>query len=176
MAVTINTHKDGEARGIAEVLKYLDLGKTLAFPNVMFFPWESDVLAVSSAGYVTEYEVKSSISDWKADVEKDKFKHPMKSKFERAVKQLYYVVPVGLYEKYQQSAFPIAPGAGICVYGGWAKAGLKIEQQAKTNVNAKPLDQKDLMRLYRSVYYRYLRLAQTGRVRVDLQTVDWSAT
>ena len=48
---------------------------------------ECDVLKVTMAGYATEYEIKVSRSDFKADLKK---KHKHDSKF---IKQLYYTVP-----------------------------------------------------------------------------------
>ncbi len=53
---------------------------------------ECDILKVTKAGYATEYEIKISKSDFKADFKK---KHNHESKF---IKQLYYVVPFELLE------------------------------------------------------------------------------
>lgn len=48
---------------------------------------ECDILKVTPSGYATEYEIKISKSDFKADSRK---KHSHDSQF---IKQLYYVVP-----------------------------------------------------------------------------------
>jgi hypothetical protein len=48
---------------------------------------ECDILKVTLSGYATEYEIKISRSDFKADLKK---KHKHDSRF---VKQIYYVVP-----------------------------------------------------------------------------------
>ncbi len=53
---------------------------------------ECDILKVTLSGYATEYEIKISKSDFKADFKK---KHNHDSKF---IKQLYYVVPFELLE------------------------------------------------------------------------------
>jgi len=48
---------------------------------------ECDILKLTKTGYATEYEIKISKSDFKADLKK---KHNHDSKF---IKQMYYVVP-----------------------------------------------------------------------------------
>lgn len=48
---------------------------------------ECDVLKVTPSGYATEYEIKVSKSDFKADIKK---KHKHDSRF---IKQMYYAVP-----------------------------------------------------------------------------------
>lgn len=53
---------------------------------------ECDILKVTPAGYATEYEIKISKSDFKADLKK---KHSHDSKF---IQTLYYIVPYELYE------------------------------------------------------------------------------
>lgn len=53
---------------------------------------ECDILKVTPAGYATEYEIKISKSDFKADLKK---KHSHNSKF---IQRLFYVVPYELYE------------------------------------------------------------------------------
>ena len=41
-------------------------------PNAMFYHWESDLLVVSRSMYVTEYEIKISVSDFRADAKKER--------------------------------------------------------------------------------------------------------
>jgi hypothetical protein len=53
---------------------------------------ECDVLKVSNSGYATEFEIKISKSDFKADLTK---KHNHCSRF---IKQMYYVVPFEMLE------------------------------------------------------------------------------
>ena len=53
---------------------------------------ECDIIKVTLSGYATEYEIKVSKSDFRADLKK---KHKHDSKF---IKQLYYVVPEELLE------------------------------------------------------------------------------
>lgn len=39
-------------------------------PNVYLYEWESDMFSVTKAGYAHEYEIKISLSDFRADLDK----------------------------------------------------------------------------------------------------------
>jgi len=73
----------------------------LVIPNIKFFhQWESDILAVSRSWYATEYEIKCSRSDFKADFKKQG-KHHCLEKGTGTFKYLarfYYVTPKGLLD------------------------------------------------------------------------------
>ena len=84
------------------VMKDCDIRQNIVVPNVSFgivrYSYEKgkekydelhecDILKVTLSGYATEYEIKVSESDFKADAKK---KHSHDSKF---IKQMYYVVP-----------------------------------------------------------------------------------
>ena len=62
--------------------------------NVYHWDWESDALFVSKDGYLTEYECKVTLSDFKADAAKER-KHLMMSNG-NGPKQFYYVCPENL--------------------------------------------------------------------------------
>jgi hypothetical protein len=88
---------------------------TLIMPNVFVqgSPWESDVISVTKAFYWTEYEIKVTLSDYRADFGKavsryrksitkhgvyasgDEVRIPHRSSFPKP-KRFYFVVPVGL--------------------------------------------------------------------------------
>lgn len=89
------------------VMYYCDIRRNIVVPNVSFgitrrkddngrrmyeALHECDVLKLTPSGYATEYEIKISKSDFKADLKK---KHGHNSKF---IKQLYYVVPYEMLE------------------------------------------------------------------------------
>lgn len=40
-------------------------------PNIYLYDWESDVLSVTKAGFSHEFEIKTSVSDFKADFKKN---------------------------------------------------------------------------------------------------------
>ena len=66
---------------------------------------ECDILKVTPAGYATEYEIKISKGDFKADFKK---KHSHDSKF---IKRLYYIVPYELHE-FAKNNLPKNAGLG----------------------------------------------------------------
>ena len=51
----------------------------IAIPNTYLYDWESDFISVTRAGYVHEYEIKVTLSDFKADSKKES-KHTRLSK------------------------------------------------------------------------------------------------
>lgn len=80
-----------------------DRGYSHITPNVHLFEWESDVLAITSSGYLVEYEVKCSRSDFVAD--KRKKRHTLLLSHARTMKgqrsgsvpcRFFYATPPGL--------------------------------------------------------------------------------
>lgn len=64
--------------------------------NVSFFSHESDVLSINKSGYLTEFEIKISRSDFKADFKKRKWlKHNFNNE-NRIANRFYYVCPKGM--------------------------------------------------------------------------------
>ncbi|MCM1301982.1 MAG: hypothetical protein NC226_09710 [Bacteroides cellulosilyticus] len=71
----------------------------IAVPNVttgLFWglPFEADLLVMSKAGYVTEFEIKRSYTDFVADFKKDASAHNAPQ-----IYNFYYVVPISIIEK-----------------------------------------------------------------------------
>lgn len=46
------------------------MGANCAAPNIKLYPFESDLLVLRNTGYVIEYEIKLSVSDFRADSKK----------------------------------------------------------------------------------------------------------
>ena len=69
---------------------------------------ECDILKVTPAGYATEYEIKISKSDFKADLKK---KHSHDSKF---IQRLFYIVPYELLD-YAKENLPENAGLGYVI-------------------------------------------------------------
>lgn len=64
-------------------------------PNIYFFPmWESDMLYVTKSGYLHEFEIKLSLSDFRADGRKE-YKHMMLADG-RGPSEFWYVCPPGI--------------------------------------------------------------------------------
>lgn len=66
--------------------------------NYMFGSWEYDVLSLNKAGNITEFEVKISRSDFKADRKKRKFKYYEQKNFTLMPNRFYYACPEGLIQ------------------------------------------------------------------------------
>lgn len=95
-------------------------------PNVSwgyFKSHEADLLRISKQGYLTEYEIKRSWSDFLADFKKDG------THFEGKVAHLYYVVPESIKDKcweflmqhqfpepYLRGRYDLMPPVGLMYY------------------------------------------------------------
>jgi len=85
-------------------------GQMLSIDNVHLFEFESDFLTVSKAGYMTEYEVKVSRSDFRADFKKScskrnargwrlketVHKHVKLAMGSYGLKHFYFIAPEGI--------------------------------------------------------------------------------
>lgn len=120
----------------------------------MLFPWESDLLMISESGYITEVEVKISLSDWKADAKKNKFIGTQRQTFDKYIKSFYYAVPAELVLK----APEIPAFAGILAYkdGYYSVA---REAAARKVLGIPPGFRK---RLQRATYCKYIRTLLLG--------------
>jgi hypothetical protein len=49
---------------------YIKIAAKIGSPNIYAFRWESDLLMITNSGYAVEYEIKLSLSDFKADFKK----------------------------------------------------------------------------------------------------------
>jgi hypothetical protein len=71
-------------------------------PNVSWsmLPWEADLLVCSKAGFLTEVEIKISMSDWKADLLKNKHRPDIGWRQSRMVKRFFYACPPEIAERW----------------------------------------------------------------------------
>ena len=120
----------------------------LVVPNCTVFSWESDLIHVSRKHLVTEYEIKISRSDFRADLKK--IRHRILSlikEYERGPSRFYYAVPRDLIEPNE-----IPEHAGlIYVY--------PVFQIVKTapQLHALPLSEEQRQRLQFNMIARYWR-------------------
>jgi len=101
---------------------------------------EIDLLIVSKSGYCTEVEIKTSISDLKADLKKE---HQHKS---NRIKYFYFAIPEGLQEK----ALPLIPeraGLIIVKQGEYDSIRCEIIKSPIVNNEARALTQVELVKL-----------------------------
>ena len=119
-------------------------------------PWECDVLSITKSGYATEYEIKISRSDFKAD-----FKKPKHRGFEKGIGgmicRFWYVVPNGMITA---DEVPEYAGLMYCHKKGdkrWIEP-----VKYPTRLKSKKIDERNIRRLYRSMMFRFLKLNFKG--------------
>ena len=84
------------------VARHADINRNFVIPNVShsFFPWETDVLALSAAGYATEYEIKVSVADFKREWRKERWRSKSFLKvFRNRIRRYVIVVPHEIADK-----------------------------------------------------------------------------
>lgn len=120
-------------------------------PNSYIYSWESDLLAVNKESrYITEYEVKISRNDFKADFKKFD-KHGLigdchKYKFSSDIPNyLYYATPPGLLDKSE-----------IPIYSGLIEIGIGVRVVKRAPILHKnKIDIFIIDKLLKKVYYKY---------------------
>ena len=128
----------------------------MVIPNVSwgFFSWgEADLIAITKSGYLTEGEVKLSITDFKADRKKKKFNSGHKD-WTKDIRRHYYIVP----EKLKDECLELLKDS---------KSGLLYLEQCKgyimirsakfacVNREARKLTDKELLKLARLLSFRF---------------------
>lgn len=127
------------------VARLFDIRRHIIVPNAS---WglglhECDLLIVRPSGYAIEVEIKVSKADLKKDAEK---RH---GHYSEKIKQLYFAVPQDLYA----AACQFAPyDAGIITVAAsdpeWfpEKLFAHIEREAPVKKNARPLNEKEILK------------------------------
>lgn len=123
------------------------------FINTYFFGNESDFLSFTTAGYLYEYEIKISRSDFFVDFKKPRFKTLSKvfsganganlRSEKKIANRFYYVVPEGLIKL---SECPDFAGL-ICINGN------KVTEVKKAPLIHRTMHDKNL--LYNKIYHVY---------------------
>ena len=144
----------------------------LVVPNVSMSWGECDLLAVSLAGYVTEYEVKISIADLKREWKKQRWnpgsfrwRDNAYEMFYETVKFYWIAVPAHLVAK-AQPLIPDHIGAGLISVGekndfGGAFRGWRVLDEVhrpRVNRKAKALTSEQRIALGRKGMMRYWNL------------------
>lgn len=113
-------------------------------PNVSWsmLPWEADLLALKPSGYLTEIEIKVSMSDWKADHLKAKWRtrHPEA----QLIKHFYYAAPDKLAERHQE--IQLEPSMGVIAV---SESGIRVLRHADARTGHRKLTEKEQSRLLR---------------------------
>ncbi len=113
-------------------------------------PWEADLMACTKAGFLTEVEIKVSLSDWKADIHKEKYRKngTWMQSWWNLIKNYYYACPIELAHRHEEVRFPDTAGVlGI----GWEKTRWTVEviKPAVPNNEAKKLTLERMAKLAR---------------------------
>lgn len=134
--------------------------ETMLWKNIVNH--ECDMLIISKKCYLTEVEIKISLSDLKADFKK---KHQHK---DENIKNFYYAFP----EEMKAKAVELIPEeAGILIAvkkhlnDGYEYREIKCYRKTKINKLAKPINDKVLSMIYRLGYLRYWNYRTSKEVK-----------
>ena len=134
--------------------------ETMLWKNIVNH--ECDMLIVSKNHYLTEVEIKISLSDLKADFKKE---HQHK---DENIKNFYYAFP----EEMKEKAIKLIPEEiGILIalkkyfHNGEEYREIKCYRKPKINKEAKPVNDIVLSRIYRLGYLRYWNYRTSKEVR-----------
>lgn len=125
-------------------------GQYYKFRNFYYrFEHEADLFVISKSKYATEIEVKTSLSDWKADLSKSKHKD---LKF---LKNFYYAVPTELIDKRPEG---IDPRYGLIeVYHSHLDGLLRASKiKSSENLGGGKLPKSITVRAFYRTYWRNL--------------------
>lgn len=134
--------------------------ETMLWKNIVNH--ECDMLIVSKNQYITEVEIKISLSDLRADFKKE---HQHK---DENIKNFYYAFP----EEMKDKAIELIPEeAGILIAvkkhlnSGYEYRDIECYRKPKINKKTKPINDIVLSRIYRLGYLRYWNYRTSKEVR-----------
>jgi hypothetical protein len=140
------------ARDIEVALaKHFQYWRNIIVPNISNGLWihECDLLVISEAGYMTEIEIKISVSDMKKDFEK---LHQHRDRRNR-IKQFYYAVPKSMI---LHKVIELIPEHAGILYVDFYQDVLRVyvHRNAKIN-NSVPLTKQEMSK---AIWLGYLRI------------------
>lgn len=110
--------------------------------------WEADMVALSVAGWLTEIEIKISVSDLKRDLAKDKHKRAR----DPMIRDFYYAMPLAIWEKVS-AAPPIPEYAGVWTISDEGER--RRQRKAAPYCHARKLTDSERLQLARLGAMRY---------------------
>ena len=153
----------------------LQSGSAILCPNVYLYLWESDMVQITNSQYATEYEIKISQSDFKADFRKmtgwrgRTKKHDILASNEVPVfkdwsnkitpiarpSRFFFVAPEGIIVPEE---LPDYAGLLEIVQGrnGWLR--VRRAKESKRHANAGKIKGAQSLKLMRSMMFRYWNL------------------
>jgi hypothetical protein len=148
----------------AVVAGMFPIPRHLCVPNVSWslLPYEADLLAMTSSGYLIEVEIKISLSDLKRDTVKTKWNCRA---FDQLVSRFYYAMPASLWSK---NGVPecVREGAGVISVERDRNGVLRTRMEREaTRTSARPLTPQQQFDLARVGSYRAWSPYQRHRQR-----------
>jgi len=130
----------------------------ICIPNccsvIALYTGESDLIAVSPAGYVKEFEIKISVSDLKKDKAKDKHLHWENPK--NPVCEFWYVMPEEIFEACDVFVhIPEYAGVMTVKRDKGSLTCFHIYRKAQRKSNARKLTNEQMIAITRLGYVRY---------------------
>ena len=130
----------------------------IILPNTMLcrWKWESDLLYITKAGYVTEYEIKLSNGDFAADMNKSR-KHEILMNGGGPT-YFYYVCPTGIIHPEDVPSY-----AGLIYVD--SDMGVNEALKCERTKRAKPLSNEEWIEIATKSLKRYWRLRIKNKLR-----------
>lgn len=157
-------------RVLRAVSSYFPFDKHWTMPEWEIDGGRADLAVITKSGYLTEIEVKTSISDWKADSKKDKWRRARPH-----VSRFFYAVP----ERLIADGIPafVPPQAGILVVRElnqnqiWNdRRDICLELRTAVRVKSQKISPEMLAAFHETAYWRYWRsLSKLEAYARDLQ-------
>jgi len=130
---------------IRPLLRHFNWQTSRIIPECTIDGGIADLLIITKAGYLTEVEIKVSLSDWKADADKWKWT----GKRER-ISRFFYAVPVELAGRAPDN---LPFGAGILS----VRLGINVVRPA-VRTRAKRIEPEEYGKLMEAFYWRFWKL------------------
>lgn len=168
------------------LLRYLDWPGQIVMFEYEIDGGRADVISISRSRYLAEYEIKTSLADFRKDREKLKW-----AAHRAHVSRFFYVVPAALAAKVLQL---LEPGQGLIAVDWRTTQRTEIprsrkgkpldpsvigvrsvyarEIQAAARTNAIKISEQQVSSIYRDCYFRHWRAReQSLKSRIDIQGV-----
>ena len=136
-------------------------GHEFIIPNIYLGYEESDLISVTKAGFINEYEIKVSIPDYNADFKKRKHRW-MERGHGQFRNYFWFVTPVGLLcdDGNRLGKYPIPDYAG---YIEVTPQGVCFEKKRPKRLHTKKINKYQKTKICRSLMFRYWQLRRGRR-------------
>jgi len=148
----------------------------LVVPNTLVFGWESDVVSVTTSGYMHEFECKVTEEDLRADSRKEKFQQIIeysvnsernKNKFtgRKPPNYFWYIVPSGLCIP---DVLPVFAGL---IYWDEIKWRMDVIRKAQ-RLHTDKVTAREWQFLARSLMFKYWKLRTRTKVSPAVKAIE----